>query len=682
MLATRLAVFIFLINTVMLTALGVYYARRFSAHIEQSLVTGSSLPALLMKQNRENYKLIRDPAVLLRLVGRPVEQALLISPDGQILNSLDPDLEGLSLPQLSSHNPLFSQLTQTDYSVSVLRPVLRSKTRRCVVDPIETSDALVGYLWLCVNVEGDTLAKQQIAVFFFLGSLIAIVFCGFSQFILVHHLVIPRVRRMAQCVRRVEKGELDVRIAGSRMYDELGGLEISINQMVAELESRALLQKGLMSDLESAKEVSEIANRCKNEFLANISHELRTPMNAVIGLSELLLDTGLNQRQKEYVETVLQSGEWLLSIVNNILALVKLESDRQRVDLSPVSVRELFDELSAHYRPFAEGCGLDFTTLIDEGVPDRIVTSPDILQQVLGNLLLNGFKFTPEGYVRLHAGLIRLENEGVSAVLEFSVQDSGIGISHDSQDKIYDAFTQVDGSIARKYGGVGLGLTISKQLIALLGGDLLLTSEIGEGSSFAFSIEVEVLCDTSLDENPQKAKIEHENMVFPEPELEPVTPADGGALSPEEEEEADELKPPVRAAPQVLVVEDNKVNRMMLKMSLKRAGCQVTEAENGLRALEVLGLDGDKTGPVNFDLILMDIQMPEMDGIEATRQIREKQKGGSLVPIVAVTAHMMEGDCELFIRSEMDDYLPKPVKADSLMVILKKFLGDSLPSPE
>ncbi len=663
-LATRLAVFIFLINTVVLTSLGVYYARRFSAHIEDGLVAGSSVPVMLMEQNRENFKLVRDPYTLRKLVGRSVDQAMIISPNGKILYSLDLKMEGISLPQLSSRHSLFSQITQTDVEVEIFRPILRTAISRGVASPIVCRGEFAGYLWLVVNIEGDVLAKRQTTLLFFLGGLITILLCGFSQFVLVHHLIIPRVHRMARCVQFVEKGDLYVRIAGSRMHDELGGLETSINRMVAELESRALLQKGLVKDLETARDDAEVAGHCKDAFLANISHELRTPMNAVIGLSELLLNTQLDSEQKEHVEVVLQSGEWLLSILNNILSLVKLEENTVEMTREEMSLRGLFDELHSYYRPFASGCNLEFECVVGEDVPDSVISYKDTLQQIFGNLLLNGFKFTHQGNVRLCAELVQLVEEDSRAVIKFEVQDSGIGISQEARVKVFEAFSQEDDSSTRKYGGVGLGLTISQQLVNLLKGTLELTSEVGTGSSFFFTVEVDL---------PKKVEealeVEAEEVSEPEAISEPeeVSP-------PEDTKDPAENEEPKRP-PRVLIVEDNKFNRMVMKTALKRVGCETVEAEDGLLALEVLGLDGEKTGPVDFDLIMMDIQMPNMDGMEATLNIRSRQSDGAPVPIIAVTAHLMEDDCETFVHEHMDGYLPKPVNSEALADILEKHLG-------
>ena len=652
--ATRLAIFIFLINTVVLTALGVYYSRRISAHIEGNLVEGASIPAMLMERNRENCRLVRDPFALRRLVGRPVDQAMLISPQGEIVYSMDPSMEGLTLPDLSSRHPLFLQLTQSDYDVRILRPALRTTKSRSVAEDIHVSGELVGFLWMEVSTTGDELAKQQSALFFFLGGLAAIFLCGFSQFFLVHHIVIPRVHRMARCAEMVEKGDLRVRISGSRMHDELGDLETGLNQMVAELESRSLVQSRLVTDLEVAKEHAESANRVKSEFMANISHELRTPMNAVIGLSQLMVDTPLNEEQKEHVEAILQSGEWLLSILNNILMMVDLEHKERPLELKPVNLKSFLKDLHSYYMPFANGCGLDFECTVTDEVPTELMIHAETLRHILGNLLLNGFKFTDEGFVRLQVQSGDASEDEERAAVCFQVADSGVGISEEVRHKIFEAFAQADGSHTRKYGGVGLGLTITRQLVEKLGGELHLESAVGEGSTFSFMLMIELPviekpAEPAEDLPADVLDVEAEDLPSDEPEA-------------EAEPEDDTVR--------VLVVEDNRLNRMMLNKALVRLGCEVTEAEDGLKALEVLGLNDGQSTSILFDLILMDLQMPNMDGVEATRNIRARQVDGR-VPVVAVTAHLMEEEWEAFVKTEMDGYVPKPVSLDAIKGILE-----------
>lgn len=660
-LATRLAIFIFLINTVVLTSIGVYYSRRISVNIEKDLVAGSSIPAMMMERNRGNCRLVRDPAALRRLVGRPVDQAMLISPKGEILYSMDVSMEGVSLPHLSARHPLFLQLTQSDYSVRILRTVLRTPEYRSIVTPITISGESVGFLWLQVSTQGDELAKQQTSLFFFLGGLAAILLCGFSQFFLVHHLVIPRVRRMARCAQMVEHGDLRVRIAGSRMHDELGGLEVALNQMVTELESRALVQSRLVQDLEEAKSSAEHANQCKSEFMANMSHELRTPMNAVIGLSQLLMDSSMTDEQSEHVETILQSGEWLLSILNNILMMVDLENDAPDPGLKEIDLQKFMADLHSYYMPFANGCGLKFECDVSADVPSKLMVPDEMLRHILGNLLLNGFKFTDEGFVTLRAALVNPPGENNRLSVGFRVEDSGVGISEEVRHKIFEAFTQADGSNTRKYGGVGLGLTITRQLVEKLGGDLHMDTEVGEGSVFSFVLDMDL--PVSEQEPAEENTPEDTEPDASEPLSEAIS--SGADAAPGEVEDR---------PPKVLIVEDNRVNRMMLNKALLRFGCEVTEAEDGVQALRVLNLEGDATGPVEFDLILMDLQMPNMDGLDATRNIRARQTGGR-VPIVAVTAHLMEKGSEDFVRKEMDGYIAKPVSLD----VLRKALETNVP---
>jgi CheY-like chemotaxis protein len=334
----------------------------------------------------------------------------------------------------------------------------------------------------------------------------------------------------------------------------------------------------------------------------------------------------------------------------------------------------LFEDLHAYYLPSAAECGLEFECTVDEEVPDIIFVSAEILQQILGNLLSNAFKFTQEGSVQIQARLDRQDLEPDYADIAFFVQDTGIGISDTEQQRIFDAFSQVDESPTRKYGGVGLGLTVSRRMLELLGSTLEMNSTPEQGTTFFFTIKAKV----------QKKAIQPAEkpvgVTSTLPELDSETPdVPEKVLTVTGKEVNGQTAVKTGSAPKILLVEDNKVNRLMMVTSLTRIGCEVTEAVNGLQALEVLGFDGDNTGPVNFDLVMMDIQMPEMDGMEATRHIRKKQTEGRSVPIVAVTAHTMGGDQEIFTDAGMDDYLPKPVNSSTLMAMLEKHLGPRLP---
>lgn len=651
-LAFLLTAAVFLINTLVLTALGIYYTRHFAKSAEQQLVAQSEIPALVMARDVRNQSLARDVALLEKLAGRRIDQSMLVAPDGQILFSSDRLLEGLNLVHLVPQNPVFKQLTQSNNRVEVLQPVYLTPQSRNLVSPIRTNQKLVGYLWLVVNTQADAQARQQIAATFFLIGLLCILLCGFSQVYLVHQLIIPRIQRIVRCVEMVESGNLRVRIAGRRMGDELGSLEQSINTMVTELEHRALIQKGLMDDVTAAKEQAEQANISKSEFLANVSHEFRTPLNGVIGLSELLLDTSLTDEQATQIRSIIAAGESLLATVNNVLMLSQVDRGNYPYQSAPMKIRDTFQELKTFFTPAAAGSGLALSFTVDEKIPDTVVSADEALRRILSHLISNAFKFTTQGSVQISAALKALDEARSTCRILFSVKDTGIGIPEEAQHKIFEAFMHADGSYLRKYGGAGLGLTISTRLVEMLGGKLNVESRAGKGSNLFFELELPF----------QKA--------------EPVPAAASAAPPPvaPEEPAAPPPPPPGNERFKILVVDDNKVNRMVLSSLLQREGFQVGEAENGLEALDRLGLAGGSPEPVRYDAILLDIQMPEMDGWTVAKRIREMEDINRPTPIIAVTAHAIDGGRDAFIEAGMNDYLPKPVRKPALMEMLSTYL--------
>jgi signal transduction histidine kinase/AmiR/NasT family two-component response regulator len=659
-LAFRLTVSVFLINTLVLTSLGIYYARSLSQSIEQQLVKQSEIPALVISRDGHNQSLVRDLETLGKMAGHRVEQAVLVSPEGQILFSSDRALEGANLVHLLPRHPVFKQLTQTDNQVEILQPVYRTAQARSLVSPICSNQKLTGYLWLVVSTQADTLARQQTAVTFFLVSLVCILLCGFSQVYLVHRLIIPRIQRAVRCVEMVEAGNVRVRIAGRRLGDELGSLEQSINTMATELEHRALVQKGLLDDLTAAKEQAERANFSKSEFLANVSHEFRTPLNGVIGLSELLLDSTLTSEQIVEIKAIMDAGEALLAIVNNMLMISQVDRGKYQFRSAPMDLRESFSELKTFFTPAATGSGLFLSFTVDERIPRKITGADEAVRRILSHIIANAFKFTPEGGVQVAAEIKTMDEAQKTCCILFSVKDTGIGIPEEAQQRIFEAFMQADGSYLRKYGGAGLGLSISNRLVEMLGGRLEVESSVGKGARLFFTLEFGLH--------------QEEPAVAAEPPAETVAPSEPAVLSPPDEPVSAPVPPTGNSQFKILVVEDNKINRMVLTSALRREGYQVMEAEHGRAALDMLGLTEESPAPVRFDLILMDIQMPEMDGWTATSRIRALEDASRPMPIVAVTAHAIDGGRDAFILAGMNDYLPKPVRKPLLEEMLARYL--------
>ncbi len=394
-------------------------------------------------------------------------------------------------------------------------------------------------------------------------------------------------------------------------------------------------RKNVERSLREARDKAEAGMRVKSEFLATMSHEIRTPINGVLGMVSLLLDTDLNEEQRDYAENARVSANALLAIVNDILDYSRLEAGKATISPTEFSMQQLLSDALRLVRARADEKNLAVELEIAEDIPPLLVADQQKIQQIVLNLLSNAVKFTEEGKITLSAVL--RDKIDKSCWLEIRVKDTGIGIEPEKQALIFESFSQADGSHSRKYGGTGLGLAISKQLAELLEGELRVESEPGKGSTFIFSkwydiVEVEQAAD-------------------------PVTVVS--------REETDEIARNFR----ILLVEDNLVNQKITAKILEKNGFSVHVVENGRAALEAVSASA-------YDLVLMDVQMPVMDGLEATRRIRtlEQQLGGH-TPIIALTANAMKGDREKCLDAGMDDYVTKPIKPKDLIAAIDKMLS-------